>query len=269
MEVGVNKSLDELKNEVLKFNERLTKLIIEKSELMKAGIAIKAEYMLKIGKYELERYQLFFNIQKIKREIALYQIAQNRGEVITEEEVNAIIEEEIKEYRLQLELLVAQYEFAQEYDKLENISPEEYQEIKRLYRYIVKRIHPDLNDNFNEEMKSLWEMTQDAYNENNLVKLQEVKLLLDSKDFHVITINDFDKLNDQKLTLQRRIYEEKLRIKEMKNQFPYNKTSILQDEEMVKEIVSEIQEEIKELEKTYQELQIRLDFIKDPQHGIS
>lgn len=269
MQIGENIKIKELKKEIQKFSNRLMNLLIEKAELYKIGLHIKSQYILRIGVYELERFRLFFNIQKIRREIAIYQIASNRGEVITPKEVEELIAEDVKEFQRQLDFLVAQHEFAKAYMEAETLTEEEVKEIRKLYREIVKKLHPDLNPDLDEELKSLWNITQQAYADNNLPRMREIKEILDGKDIIIHEENEIERLNNQKLTLQRRIYEEKLRIKDMKEEFPYNKSSIIEDEEMIKAIVSEIEAEIEQYEKIYQELQVRLDFIKDPQRGIS
>ncbi|HHU55947.1 MAG TPA: hypothetical protein GXZ48_04580 [Acholeplasmataceae bacterium] len=255
-----------IKNEITTFTNRLNNLLIERSELYKSGIAIKAQYVLKIGVYELKRYRLFYNIEKIRRKIALYQIALERGEAISEDDIDFIVNEDTKEFQKQLELLSTQLEIAEEYQK-EN--DETIKQINDIYRKIVRKIHPDLNPNIDESTKELWEEAKEAYEIDDFEKLKEIESKLENIKIESFDENDYEKLVERKTTLQRRIYEEKLRLRDMEKEFPYNKTSILDDEEMVKEVVSEIKEEIEKLEKKYEELQIRLDFIKDPQRGVS
>src|SRR5690554_1146460 len=270
MEVGKNIKVEELKADIAYFSERLGKLFIEKGELYKTGFLLKTEYILKIGKYQLDRYRLYYNIQKTQRKIAIYQAAINREEVISEAQVDAIIQKEIKEYEEELKRLTDDYNTAMKIKDAEKVSEEEYEEIKRLYRKIVKRIHPDLNPNLDEDFKYLWQETQDAYQGNDLEKLQDIMNILDSnKLVNDVNENEIERLTDFKLKLQRRIYEEKLRIKDMKEEFPYNTSTLLKGKDMIAEVVKEIRVDIENLEGLYHELKIRLDFYKDPQRGIS
>ena len=67
------------------------------------GRNLENEYMLKLGKKEYELFSCQVEILRLKREISLFQAARNRGESITPERVQQIIENEFAEYQAQLE----------------------------------------------------------------------------------------------------------------------------------------------------------------------
>jgi hypothetical protein len=56
---------------------------------------------------------------------------------------------------------------------------EESKELQSLYRYLVKKLHPDINSNQTEKEILLWNRTQAAYEIGDLEELNTIKLLLE------------------------------------------------------------------------------------------
>ncbi len=97
-----------------------------------------------------------------------------------------------------LEGMKAQYErMKEEQAQLKNkkmLSQEEVKEVKRLYRRLVKLVHPDLNPHQTKEQKELWHQLQKAYRNNDLAWLRELNVLivLKTKGHEEVEIEDLE-----------------------------------------------------------------------------
>ena len=97
------------------------------------GRNLENEYMLKLGKKEYELFSCQVEILRLKREISLFQAARNRGESITPERVQQIIENEFAEYQAQLEEQQKKLQSAENYFSGRRFTKAESDELKKLY----------------------------------------------------------------------------------------------------------------------------------------
>lgn len=114
-------------------------------------------------------------IAKIKKEMEYLVRKKNRNESYDLEEMDDFVNQA-------LEGMKAQYErMKEEQTQLKNkkmLSQEEVKEVKKLYRRLVKLVHPDLNPHQTKEQKELWHQLQEAYRNNDLVWLRELNVLI-------------------------------------------------------------------------------------------
>lgn len=244
MTIGDNHIIVELKNNITISNNKLMDILIEESDLLKSGVMIKAKYILKIGKIELDRYNLQFEYLKLKRMIELYQAAINRQQTISEEEVNKVIIEETIQYQTEIDKLVSDILISKKIHDSKTLSDEDYKLVKDTYRYIVKLIHPDINQELYKKYKSLWEMTTEAYSNNDLKQLLMIKsLIIQNKEVEVKE-NEIEKLEKILMNINFNIDEVRDRINTIKNDFPFNQVDILEDQNKINEIIKGIYNDI-------------------------
>lgn len=146
------------------------------------------------------------------------------------------------------------------------------QELKRLYRYIMKKLHPDANPDATEAEMELLRKAQKAYSEGDLETLREIADQLDDTEItekYSDTPEDIIKLRELRAKLAEKVEILIIHIDEIKNSFPYNEKDFLADEEAVakrqEELVEynracadkiiELQEKLLELSKVAEENQ--------------
>ncbi|MGN1277826.1 MAG: hypothetical protein ACI4UK_12620 [Floccifex sp.] len=122
-------------------------LLLRRDEILKQANLYKIEYMNQFGEYIQLLYQLQLDCLTLKKKINFCQRKVNYGLLIFEHELNSFIEEELKTYYQNLEQLKIDIHIARHSSI---ISEQELMEIKKIYRRLVKKIHPDLHsDLFN------------------------------------------------------------------------------------------------------------------------
>ncbi|MBP3279174.1 MAG: hypothetical protein J6M44_09495 [Butyrivibrio sp.] len=110
------------------------------------------------------------------------------------------------------------------------------QELKRLYRYIMKKLHPDANPDATEAEMELLRKAQKAYSEGDLETLREIADQLDDTEItekYSDTPEDIIKLRELRGKLAEKVEILIIHIEEIKNSFPYNEKDFLADEEAV------------------------------------
>ena len=141
------------------------------------------------------------------------------------------------------------------------ISEVEVAEIKRIYRNVVKLIHPDVSDVIEkyDEIAEIWEGIYDAYIKNNLKLLREKYLLLRKKLDELNIENNIDIVIEN---IDEKIDEVRNEIVEIKNSVPYIYIEILNDKEKIKEKHEENEKEKKKYEDYIEELNKAIEDLK-------
>ncbi|WP_024865662.1 hypothetical protein [Butyrivibrio sp. FCS014] len=122
-------------------------------------------------------------------------------------------------------------------------SPKE--ELKRLYRMIMKKLHPDANPDATEKEKALLLKAQKAYAEGDLETLREIADQLDDTDItekYGDNPDDLAQLRELRDKLAEKVEILLAHIDEIKNSFPYTEKDFLADEEAVRVRQEELEE---------------------------
>ena len=222
----------------------LSSKIIERDNLVLIECKnLSVIYYTTIGIYEYKVFEKYCAIQRIKRKIELIQMYLNRGEAVYIPAVEAQLDKEYAEYAQRLDDFLNDINTADDLSKCGFLSPEETAELKKQYRGIVKRLHPDLNPNITEQQLELFRKAVEAYENGDLEALKTIDFLIDSVDTIDLSESSVDRLKEQIRRCKEQIERLDSEMREVKSSFPYNKKEILEDE-------ARIHDEIEELKKT-------------------
>lgn len=227
-DLAINSEYENLLKESKKLQGTLSALIMERDEL-KLHICknLQAEYMVKIGTLEYKVYEFECKILRIKRKIELIQMYFNRQKIVNIIEIELTLNAEFEEYQENLNEKMNEINKALERNNLDTLSDEESVEIRKLYRQIVKKLHPDLNPNVTAGEIELFTKAVDAYKNGDLDTLRSISML-------ITEISDSDSISDSMNNLKIKI--EKLKnmidliskeIEQIKDSFPYNQKELL------------------------------------------
>ena len=123
-------------------------------------------------------------------------------------------------------------------------------ELKKLYRQLAKKFHPDVNPDEWDERKNFWLRIKDAYQNGDLQEMKTLALLANDFQDQDPQVSTMDKLRDDCSDLKKRIQELINQIAHVKSQFPFDIEEQLQDEEWVTKQKEEIDIQIDEWQKT-------------------
>lgn len=263
--VIIHPEYEKLYKEVKSLKEEITKLISEKDELVYHTCKnIMANYMMKIGVLEYKAFEFQCKILRLKRKITLMLQKINKQEKINMNQIEKQLDQEYKEYMDKLNNMADEMNKAIERVEADSLSNEDAKELKRIYREIVKKLHPDLNPDVTEENKELLMKATKAYEDGSLETIKVIQtMLLDISPEADKDLNEFDELLKKKEKYEKTKASLIAKIKYIKESFPYNQIDFLEDEEKVKLRREELNTDIKEYKQIYNELKELYKNIKD------
>ncbi len=233
----------ELKEKIEKMRTELSMLLLERDEL-KLVICknIESAYCIKFGAAEYKAYQAYCDAMRLKRKTEMIQARLNRQEIIDISNIEESLDEEFSEYQKKLDEQIDKISDALERSKLEVLSSEEAKEFKKMYRKIVKALHPDLNPNATEAQIRLFQNAVSAYENGDIASLRVIETM-------VLSIENSEKSQDAVAELEgecKRLEQTLTFIKEsiaqIKSSFPYTIKEYVEDSEKEKQYLKELEE---------------------------
>lgn len=233
---------EKLKNEIEKMRTELSMLLLEHDEL-KFVICknIEAEYMLMLGGLEYKVYEAQCAVLRLKRKVELLQTKKNRLEKIIIKDIESALDDEFKEYEKKLEEQLHMMNDALKRSKAEHLSPEDTKEVKKLYRSIVKALHPDINPEISEEKKALFNNAVTAYENGDVETLRIIHEMV-GRDFLPEPHQDaMTQLLKEKERLEAILKSVEERVEKIKSTYPYIMKGILESREKTQERKGELE----------------------------
>ena len=209
---------------------------------------IEADYAVKVGYLENELLEVQVAARRAKRKLTLAQAAANRGVKLQESALEAQLDEEFAEWTRRIEQAVSRFYVLVDYRcGLQALSNAESEELRHLYRMLVKRLHPDVNPEQSEKDTRLFLMAQSAYASGDASVLRSLVSALGLEDNAEEGLPDAPVLMDAQLAVleeQLRLHREKLEA--LKQEFPYKYREKLADAAWVVRRVGELNTLIEE-----------------------
>ena len=255
-------TIKKLKDEVAALYEEKHQLIYHECKF------IEAEYMSKVGVLEYKVYEFMCKVYRIKRKIELYQMYINRQEKVDEQAVEAQLDDEYKEYEEKLKQMSEDLKIALDNASKELLTREEAEELKRIYRKLIKKLHPDLNPNCTQEDLNLLIKVTKAYENGDLQTLRNFELLIQEISEKEELESEFEELKKQKLKYEEIIEKILNDIEKIKSEFPYNKKEFIKDEKQISEKKDMLNETLEYYKKIYNEMSEILSKMKGAQRWV-
>lgn len=233
-------------NEVISIQEVLqdrydeyVELVAKRDTYKKAGYSYSCEYIRVFGELMNRAFEEKINCIKKKKIIAYCQKKINSNDVINQHDLDKYVNSIMEDYYDELNRMIEDYKSCNSAEILTNI---EYARLKRIYRRIAKKIHPDINPMFADDktLMELWNRAVTAYKCNILEEIEEVDVLINNY-LQDININDDDYFIDNIDIKIERILKA---IDKIINSNPYQYKYILSNKEKVKEIKDGLKKEI-------------------------
>lgn len=219
-----------LKGEVDKLRTELSILVLERDELRLVICKnIEMAYMLELGSLEYKVFEAQCAFMRLKRKAELIQAKKNKQEKIVISQIEYTLDVEFEEYQRKLDEQIDEMNQAIERSSFNVLSTEEAVELKKLYRRVIKILHPDLNPSITQAQLELFNKAVNAYDAGDLNTLRIIDEMISEPILSDNYIDEMTRLADEKERLIGLLKTVKESIENIKNEFPYTVKELLND----------------------------------------
>ena len=164
-----------LREEIARLRASLTALLLQKDELLLVQCRrIEAAYLRRFGALELKVYECWCDCLRAKKKARLIRACRNRRAEADLEDIEASLNEELAQYREELESRFRRVEGVMEKREGAGLSQRGQKELKELYRQAVKALHPDLHPGEDEKRTRALDQAMRAYRAGDLQTLRSL-----------------------------------------------------------------------------------------------
>ncbi len=219
--------------------QQYEKLLFERDKYKKQASESLREYIRVFGELLTDVFRKKISCIEKKKMISYCQQRLNKGEAIDVEAMNKYIMNEMEEYNDQLADMMRNNDICR---NGEPISRSEVLQIKKIYRRIAKKIHPDIHPGTLDIpiLSDLWNMVTDAYDRSDLKSLEELEIQINS----VLRELGDDVPDEDVPDIEEKIKALEEEIDKIISTDPYQYIFLLEDEEKVQELKEDLSEEL-------------------------
>ena len=225
----------------------LSMLLLERDELQFVICKnIETEYMLKLGSIEYKAYEAQCAALRLKRKIELIQAKKNRQEKVIISAIEETLDKEFAEYQKQLDEQIDKMNDALKRSKAEVLSDEDNKELKKLYRKIVKALHPDINPDVSEAQVQLFDNAVSAYKNGDLGTLRIIGEMVGNNPLPEQHKDAMTQLVEERERLEGLLKSIRESIENIKSEYPYTMKDILEDTKKTEQKKQELESVIEQ-----------------------
>jgi len=223
-----------LQKDIDALRAELSALIIKRDELKYIECKnIEMQYMLVLGDLEYRLYEADCALCRERRKLEMIQAKLNRREIIVLGQVEKALDQEFEEYRKKLELQIAKMNRAIERKNAKAMTEAETKEFKKMYREIVKTLHPDMNPNITPEQIQLFHNAVKAYENGDMASLRIISETVTDPSLKPYADGSIAALEKERDRLQECVDLINEMIVDIKKSYPYILKEIIEDPEKI------------------------------------
>ncbi|MFW2490373.1 hypothetical protein ACN077_17690 [Clostridium chromiireducens] len=229
--------LEELNTEyLLKFQEH-------EDMIKKKKLSLESIYLMNFGGLINKKFELNLEYRKLKAKLSKIISALNSNIEVDLNKIDKELDDELKNFMEEIKDFKEKLRNSKDYFNSPLLTDEESKEVKSIFRYLAKKLHPDIVGDIGEKAKQLWQQALDAYDNNNLITLIVIKDIFDNnEDINAKTKVNFD---EQIERIKNAISNIEKDILITKSDFPFNIEDKLYDKDFIENKKLELSSEIK------------------------
>lgn len=218
------------KEKVDRLRTELSMLLLERDELEFVICKnIESAYYLKLGAIEYKAYETECAALRLKRMVDLVQARINRQEKVIIADIERVLDEEFAEYQRKLNRQIEKMNEALERSRSRILTDAEAEELKKLYRSIVKRLHPDVNPNVTQAQLRLLTNAISAYKNGDLAAMRIIAAMVAEPVLPDRAREAMHMLTEESRRLETMLSSVREQIADIKSRFPYTVKDIVED----------------------------------------
>ena len=254
-------SLIEANDELARARSAIVDLLAEIEDvLLQQNPRIEAEWQVTVGVWEKNLLEAQISVLRTKRKCDLMQSRVNMGDRVDSSAIEEQLDREFEQWREQLEIATAQYQSAVRAQVTAvHITTATADEIKRVFRMIAKRLHPDLHPTLGESARSAFALAQLAYRKGDIKILRSLEVSTRSYEGHDGFCNTLIEAQADLALLEVQIHDLEDRLALIKSQKPYCLRALLNDDEWIADHIAQIKSKIETCNNTEREYCERCD----------
>ena len=228
------------------------------------GPHLSALYMHHFGQLLYEQLKRTLAVDALRMRRSLLQAYVNRDQAPDLEEINSQMEARQREYDELLAKRMSDIKEAKRYLSSPGLTVKETNELRALYKTLVKRLHPDLHPQYSEAEKKLFLATVKAYQQGDLAQMRALMDLLNKDDLMQKKLQwDADTLESEIDKLRKRMIalDEKRIL--LESGFPFIHRALLHDAERIKVKKETIEQAISELKAEEDKLKVIVSLLEE------
>lgn len=253
-----------LQDEIRVLRAELMDLMDEKAELVYHVVPdLEALYRVTFGSLEYEIYRYDCEVRRLRRKSDLIRARLNRQEKVDERAIDATLKQEFAQYEERLNEQMDLFMKALERRRMPRLSDAQSVQLKRLYRTVLKALHPDLHPESTERQKRLLLEATSAYEDGDLSALESIALLVQEPDAEsdANSAGGLQQKRAERDRLAKCVTKIRKEIRQIHSEFPYNEREKLSDPSAAQAWRSDLEALLRQLkdqaaawEKTVQDL---------------
>ncbi len=220
---------------------------------------ITERYQAEFGLLEQELQRATLANAEMQRRVELFSVRKAKGHSLDADLIRFVNDMVTREFTVYHESLAENFDQTTEQRNARRKAPERVAapgaapELRRLYRELVRKLHPDLNTE-QQSFERFWLMVRDAYERQDLQRLRLLhNVICTDADFSIQeddTKARLDALAEQNLRLRMRLDYEQRKLMRLRTEEPFSLESMLNDDERRRGHAAEITKRIDKLRRS-------------------
>ena len=249
--ISIDSATQHAREEIDKLKTELAMVMHEHDHLLYVECEnIMAQYQIAFGALEYTVFELECETRRLERKAQLIRAKLNRQERVVIAEIEEKLDQEFVAYQERLSKKMCEMNEALERSQSGKLlTAEEEDQLKKLYRKIIKELHPDINPNCTQQQVTLFHNAVEAYKYGDLERMSMISVLVDDPLQPQGDIDLVFHFESEKKRLHRMLERVEENIAEIKSRFPYNKKPLLFSPEKTVAYKDDLNKKIDELKK--------------------